>query len=47
MTERCWAILGRGPSSLMCVGARMVLRRRAAPGTRVVACTLLPYDPRF
>lgn len=47
VTERCWTILGRGPSSLMCAGARMVLRRRDAPGTRVVACTLLPYDPRF
>lgn len=47
VTERCWEILGRGPSLLMCAGARMVLRRRGAPGTRIVACTLLPYDPRF
>ncbi len=47
ISEACWGILGRSPGSVMCSGSRMVVRRRGAPGPAVVACTLLPYDPRF
>ena len=47
ITEACWGILGRSPDSLMCASARMVVRRRGAARPAVVACTLLPYDPRF
>ncbi|GAC1348626.1 MAG: hypothetical protein NVSMB18_37290 [Acetobacteraceae bacterium] len=47
ITDSCWGILGRSPDEVMCSGARMVLRRQGAPSPAVVACTLLPYDPRF
>ncbi len=47
ITEACWGILGRSPDEIMCSGARMVVRRQGAPSPAVVACTLLPYDPRF
>ncbi len=47
ITEACWGILGRAPSSVMCASSRMVVRRRGADRAAVVACTLLPYDPQF
>ncbi len=47
ITDACWGILGKSPDSVMCASSRMVLRRRGAPAPRVVACTLLPYDPGF
>ena len=47
ITEACWGILHRSPGSVMCASARMVVKRRGAPGPSVVACTLLPYDERF
>ena len=47
ITTDCWGILGRSPDSVMCANARMVVRRRGAPAPSVLACTLLPYDPRF
>jgi hypothetical protein len=47
ITEACWGILHRSPDSVMCASARMVVKRRGAPSPSVVACTLLPYDPRF
>ncbi len=47
ISEACWGILGRSPGSVMCSGSRMVVRRQGAAGPAVVACTLLPYDPRF
>lgn len=47
ITEACWSILGKSPASVMCASSRMVVRRRGEAGPRVVACTLLPYDPRF
>lgn len=42
-----WRALGRDPGSVMCASSRMVVRRRESDRPAVVACTLLPYDPRF
>ena len=47
ITDRCWSILGRHPEDMMCATARMVVHRKGASRPSVVACTLLPYDPRF
>ena len=47
ISEGCWATLGKSPESVMCASSRMVVRRRGETGARVVACTLLPYDPAF
>ena len=47
ITEACWGTLGRSPRDVMCAGARMVVKRNGAPHPTVLACTLLPYDPRF
>ena len=47
ITEACWGILRKSPDSVMCASSRMVVKRRGAAQPAVVACTLLPYDPRF
>jgi hypothetical protein len=47
ITEACWGILGTSPDSVMCASARMVVKRKGAERPAVLACTLLPYDPRF
>jgi uncharacterized Fe-S cluster-containing radical SAM superfamily protein len=47
ITTACWSILRKSPDDVMCAGARMVVKRRDAAVPAVVACTLLPYDPRF
>ena len=47
ITEGCWAILHKSPQEVMCASSRMVVRRRGEARPTVVACTLLPYDPRF
>ncbi len=47
ITTACWGILGRAPESVMCASARMVVKRRGRARPAVLACTLLPYDPRF
>ena len=47
ITEACWSILGKSPSDVMCATSRMVVHRKGEPAPRVVACTLLPYDPQF
>jgi uncharacterized Fe-S cluster-containing radical SAM superfamily protein len=47
ITEACWGILGKSPESVMCATSRMVVKRKGAPRPVVLACTLLPYDPRF
>ncbi len=47
ITTACWGILNRAPESVMCASARMVVKRRGAQAPAVLACTLLPYDPRF
>ena len=47
ITTACWDILGKRAADLMCAKARMVVRRKGETAPSVVACTLLPYDPRF
>lgn len=47
ITEACWGILGKHPDDVMCSNSRMVVHRKGEASARVVACTLLPYDPRF
>lgn len=47
ISTACWDILGMRPDDLMCATSRMVVKRRGAASPEVVACTLLPYDPRF
>ena len=47
ITTACWTTLGKSPADVMCSSSRMVVKRRGAAKPVVVACTLLPYDPRF
>ncbi|MFB0612486.1 radical SAM protein [Aurantiacibacter poecillastricola] len=47
ITTECWDILGKSPRDVMCSASRMVVHRKGEPSPRVVACTLLPYDPEF
>jgi uncharacterized Fe-S cluster-containing radical SAM superfamily protein len=47
ITEACWGLLGKSPDSVMCAGSRMVVKFKGAAHPSVIACTLLPYDPRF
>ena len=47
ISQSCWAALGKSPADIMCSSSRMVVKRRGAAKPVVVACTLLPYDPRF
>ena len=47
ITEACWGILGKSPQDVMCASSRMVVKFKGAARPSVIACTLLPYDPRF
>lgn len=47
ITTSCWGILNKDPSDLMCATQRMVVRRKGAKRSSVLACTLVPYDERF
>ena len=47
ITEACWGLLGKSPEQVMCATSRMVVKFKAMARPSVIACTLLPYDPRF
>jgi hypothetical protein len=47
ITEACWGTLGKSPDDVMCASSRMVVKYKGAARPSVIACTLLPYDPRF
>jgi uncharacterized Fe-S cluster-containing radical SAM superfamily protein len=47
ITESCWGILGKSPDDVMCADSRMIVKFKGAVRPTVIACTLLPYDPRF
>lgn len=47
ITNACWGILDKSPSDQMCSNSRMVVKRKGAKTTAVVACTLIAYDERF
>ena len=47
ISEGCWDILHVSPDAMMCASSRMVVKAKGDARPHVVACTLLPYDPRF
>ncbi len=47
ITTACWNILDKNPKEIMCSHSRMVVKRRGADRTAVIACTLLPYETEF
>jgi len=47
ITTRCWDLLGKSPSEMMCATSRMIIKRKGAASPTVVPCTLLPYEPQF
>jgi hypothetical protein len=47
ISEGCWRTLGVSPDAMMCASSRMVVKAKGAARPHVVACTLLPHDPRF
>lgn len=47
ITTECWGILSKDPAEIMCATQRMVVKRKGAGKTSVLACTLLPYAPEF
>lgn len=47
ITTACWGILDKRPEDVMCASSRMVVKRKGAAKASVVACTLLPYEPKF
>ena len=47
ITTRCWSLLDKQPSQMMCATSRMVVKRRGAAEPVVMPCTLLPYEPAF
>ena len=47
ITTKCWDILKKSPSDMMCATSRMVVKRRGADTPVVLPCTLLPYDEAF
>jgi predicted phosphodiesterase len=47
ITNRCWDILVKSPSDVMCSHSRMVVKRKGSDRPTVVACTLIPYRKSF
>jgi uncharacterized Fe-S cluster-containing radical SAM superfamily protein/predicted phosphodiesterase len=47
LAESCWGVIGVAPEAVMCASSRMVVKRKGAGRSSVVACTLLPYDEAF
>ena len=47
ISDACWELLHVSPSAMMCATSRMVVKAKGAARPHVVACTLLPHDPRF
>ena len=47
ISTACWGILNKTPDTVMCSSSRMVVHRKGSNSASVVACTLIPYDPRF
>ena len=47
ITIRCWAILNKSPSEMMCASSRMIVKRHGAARPTVLPCTLIAYDPAF
>ncbi len=43
----CWQILNKTPQQQMCATSRMVVKRQGQSSSKVISCTLLPYDLKF
>ena len=47
ITTKCWKILNKKPTDIMCSNSRMIVKRKSEKLTEIIACTLLPYDKEF
>jgi predicted phosphodiesterase len=47
VSAAAWAALAPRGADAMCRTSRMVVQRKGAARASIVACTLLPYEPRF
>lgn len=47
VSAAAWAALRPRGADAMCRTSRMVVQRKGATDVSIVACTLLPYEPRF
>jgi uncharacterized Fe-S cluster-containing radical SAM superfamily protein len=47
ITTACWDILGKSQNDIMCSNSRMVVKSKGEEKPKVLACTLLAYDPQF
>ncbi len=47
ITTRCWGLLEKRPSEMMCAASRMVIRRAGSDAATVVPCTLIAYEEAF
>ena len=47
ITSRCWGLLKKTPSDMMCATSRMIVKRKGAARPSVVPCTLIPYERAF
>jgi len=47
VSAAAWAALAPRGADAMCRNLRMVVQRKGAARASIVACTLLPYEPRF
>ena len=47
ITTDCFGLLQVDPNQLMCANTRMIVRRKGADTSQVVACTLIPYETEF
>jgi MoaA/NifB/PqqE/SkfB family radical SAM enzyme len=47
ITTDCWEILGKKQEDIMCSSSRMIVKRKGEVKTKVLACTLIPYDSEF
>jgi sulfatase maturation enzyme AslB (radical SAM superfamily) len=47
ISTRCWGLLNKTPTEVMCASTRMIVKRKGAAAPAVLPCTLLPYDEAF
>lgn len=47
ISTKCWKILGKSPTDMMCASSRMIVKHKGNATPSVMACTLLPYSDKF
>ena len=47
ISEQCWSILKKSPSSVMCSNSRMVVKRKNSSSPVILSCTLVTKDKDF